>query len=68
MDPLEAGADGCGLNGSGDEEAGNLSNGSGGVAAEARMQRMELGGLTLWFYRGDGSDETNRLPRSPCLP
>ena len=68
MDPLEVGADGCGLNNDGDAETENLSDGSGGVAAEVMMQRMELGGLTLWFYRGDGCEETNRPPRSPRLP
>ena len=67
MDPLEVGVDGCGLNGDEDAEAGNLSDGSGGVAVEVKMQCMEPGGLTLWFYRGDGCEETNRPPRSPCL-
>ena len=36
-DPLEVGADGCELNGGGYAEAGNLSIGGNGVAAEARM-------------------------------
>ena len=66
---IGGGADGCGLNGGGGVEAGNLSNGGGdGMAAEARMQRMEPKGLTLWFYRGDGCEETNRPPRSLRLP
>ena len=38
MDPLEVGVDGCELNSGGDAEAGNLSVGGGGVAAEVRMQ------------------------------
>ena len=38
MNPLDVGADGCGLNGGGDAKAGNLSIDGGGVAAEARMQ------------------------------
>ena len=38
MDPLEVGADGCELNGGGDVEAGNLSIGGCGMAAEVRMQ------------------------------
>ena len=66
---IGGGADACGLNGDGDAEAGNLSDGSdGGMATEARMQRMELERLTLWFHRGNGREETNRPPRSPCLP
>ena len=68
MDPLEVGADGCGLNGGGDAEVGNLSDGGSGVATEARMQCMEPKGLTLWFYRSDGCEETHRPPGSPCLP
>ena len=70
MDPLEVGVDGCELNGSGDAEAGNLSVGDGGVAVKVRMQamRMKRGGLTFWFYRGDGCEETNCSPGSPCLP
>ena len=38
MDPLEVGADGCELNSGVDAEAGNLSIGGGGMAAEVRMQ------------------------------
>ena len=69
MDPLEVGADGCGLNSGRYVEAGNLSDGGGGsVSMEAMMQCMEPRGLTLWFYRGDGCEETNRLPGSLCLP
>jgi len=37
MDPLEVGADGCGLNDGEDAEAENLSDDGGGVAAGAWM-------------------------------
>ena len=52
---MEAGADGCGLNGGGNVEAGNLSDGGGGVAAEARMQRMEPRGLPFGFIGAMGA-------------
>ena len=42
MDPLEVGADGCELNGSGDAKAGNLTIGGGSMAAEVSISRMVL--------------------------
>ena len=69
MDPLEVGTIGCGLDGSGDVEIGNPRRlVTTVVAVEAMMQGMEPRGRTLWFYRGDGCEKTNRSPRSPCLP
>jgi len=38
------------------------------VDANARRQSTKPWGQTLWFYRGDGCEESNRPPGSPCLP
>ena len=62
---IGGGADGCGLNDGGDAEEENLSDGGSGVAAEAGMQRMEPGGLTLWFLGVTGARKTT-VHLDPC--